>query len=99
MAAHCDKNTSATHSNAQRITGLCLLSAVITSVCTPCCLLLLLWFFCRHQLFVDMVRQDKQALEAAAQAAAAVAAKQQQQVKGTRPADLPVYGQTFMSKE
>lgn len=55
-------------------------------------------------MFVDMVRQDKQALDAAASAAAA--AKQQQQhleqqqpVKGTRPADLPVYGQAFMSRE
>lgn len=48
-------------------------------------------------MFVDMVRQDKQALEAAA--AAAAAKQQPEQVKGTRPADLPVYGREFMSRE
>ena len=51
----------------------------------------------RHQLFVDMVRQDKQALEAAA--AVAVTKQQQEQIKGTRPADLPVYGREFLSRE
>lgn len=50
-----------------------------------------------HQLFVEMVRQDKQALEAAA--ASAAAKKQSEQIKGTRPADLPVYGQEFMSRQ
>jgi ABC-type transport system involved in cytochrome bd biosynthesis fused ATPase/permease subunit len=49
----------------------------------------------RHQLFVDMVRQNLQD----ADDAAAAAALQQQQVKGTRPADLPVYGQEFLSRQ
>jgi LPS sulfotransferase NodH len=49
-------------------------------------------------MFVDMVRQDKQALAVAA-AAAAQKQQQQEQVKGTRPADLPVYGQEFMSRQ
>jgi hypothetical protein len=44
-----------------------------------------------------MVRQDKQAAETAA--AAAAAKQQQEQIKGTRPADLPVYGQEFLSRE
>jgi hypothetical protein len=44
-----------------------------------------------------MVRQDKQAAEAAA--AAAAAKQQHEQIKGTRPADLPVYGQEFLSRE
>ncbi|WIA42518.1 hypothetical protein OEZ86_008503 [Tetradesmus obliquus] len=48
-----------------------------------------------HQLFVDMVRQNKQD----ADDAAAAAALEQQQVKGTRPADLPVYGQAFLSRQ
>eukprot|EP00882_Tetradesmus_deserticola_P031042 GHRQ01035086.1.p1 GENE.GHRQ01035086.1~~GHRQ01035086.1.p1 ORF type:complete len:219 (+),score=82.92 GHRQ01035086.1:61-657(+) len=48
-----------------------------------------------HQLFVDMVRQNKQD----ADQAAAAAALQQQQVRGTRPADLPVYGQEFLSRQ
>lgn len=51
----------------------------------------------RHQLFVEMVRQDKRALEAAA--AVAVTKQQPEQIKGTRPADLPVYGQEFLSRE
>jgi len=59
-----------------------------------CCLLLP---HCRHQLFVDMVRQDKQALEAAA--AVAAGKQQPEQIKGTRPADLPVYGKEFLSRE
>ena len=46
---------------------------------------------------MDMVRRDKQVLEAAA---AATSDKQQvEQTKGTRPADLPVYGQAFLSRE
>jgi hypothetical protein len=51
----------------------------------------------RHQLFVEMVRQDKQALEAAATVAAAK--QQPEQIKGTRPADMPVYGKEFLSRE
>lgn len=46
---------------------------------------------------MDMVRQDKQALEAAA--AVAAAKQQPEQIKGTRPADLPVYGKEFLSRE
>jgi hypothetical protein len=42
-----------------------------------------------------MVRQNKQD----ADDAAAAAALQQQQIKGTRPADLPVYGQEFLSRQ
>ncbi|KAF8063853.1 PDX2 [Scenedesmus sp. PABB004] len=45
-----------------------------------------------HQLFVDIVRQNTAAVAAAAADADAAAC-----VKGTRPADLPVYGQEFMS--
>jgi hypothetical protein len=48
-------------------------------------------------MFVAMVRQNKQAAAEAAAAAAAVAAAQP--VKGTRPADLPVYGKEFMSRQ
>jgi hypothetical protein len=51
----------------------------------------------RHQLFLEIVRQDKQALETAA--ASAAAKQQSEQIKGTRPADLPVYGQEFMSRQ
>lgn len=51
----------------------------------------------RHQLFVEMVRQDKRALEAAA--AVAAAKQQPEQIKGTRPADMPVYGKEFLSRE
>lgn len=50
-------------------------------------------------MFVDMVRRDKQALEVAAAAAAAKQQQEQEQIKGTRPADLPVYGQAFLSRE
>jgi hypothetical protein len=49
-------------------------------------------------MFVDMVRQDRQA---ATQAAAASKQQQPQQVVvgGTRPADLPVYGREFLGRE
>jgi 5'-phosphate synthase pdxT subunit len=51
-----------------------------------------------HQMFVDLVRQNRDAVLAAEEAAAANAAEQQR-IKGTRPADLPVYGQEFMSRQ
>jgi hypothetical protein len=70
--------------------------ALVTSKRSTTSAAAVLWFLvCRHQLFVDMVRQNKQD----ADDAAAAAALEQQQVKGTRPADLPVYGQEFLSRQ
>lgn len=43
-------------------------------------------------MFVDIVRQNSKALQAAA-------AEEQQHIKGTRPADLPVYGQESLSSQ
>lgn len=51
---------------------------------------------CRHQLFVEMVRREaaeQQQQQDEQQAAAAAGAR-----APTRPADLPIYGQEFLSR-
>jgi hypothetical protein len=60
-------------------------------------------FPARHQLFVDMVRaeaaqrqEERRRLEA--EEAAAADGKQAPLRPPTRPADLPVYGQEFLSR-
>ena len=54
----------------------------------------------RHQLFVDMVRQQAQQQQEEEDAAAAAAADAAAAPlrPPTRPADLPVFGQEFLSR-
>eukprot|EP00877_Chromochloris_zofingiensis_P010896 jgi/Chrzof1/605/Cz01g22050.t1 len=52
-----------------------------------------------HQLFVDMVRQQAAQQQSEQQAATAAAGSNNQPRIPSRPADLPVYGQEFMSRE
>lgn len=47
-------------------------------------------------MFVDMVRTAAGSASAAAEQAVGDSGVQ---VKGTRPADMPVYGQTFLSRQ